>query len=374
MGRKKNSGAGTIYRTKHGWRGQIVLGGERFNVSGKTKGEVSHALAEIRVDFARGEFSPDSDITIQEWVTLWLDRDVRPRLTDQSFIKVEGNFKNHIFPAIGDVKLTELDKPTLEKMYAEVFQGKTGKKYKDTTYAHETVNAIAVQLKKSLSVAVQEGILKRNPHEGVQLHKLRPPKKINAYSLEDQKKIIEYTKNGKKTDRIFYFLISTGMRFGEAAAITWDDVDLKKKSIKINKTAISLHGSMFIQDHPKTDNGNRTIYVADNVVSFLKQQKEDLDTDLNYRNLVFPNSRYNIINTSNALMHWKKICAALDIESTGMHTLRHTWATRALEKGIDVKTVSDMLGHKNVITTMNIYQDVLPDQKIKAAKKMNDLF
>ena len=73
-------------------------------------------------------------------------------------------------------------------------------------------------------------------------------------------------------------------------------------------------------------------------------------------------------------MHWKKACAIMGIPYKGIHTLRHTWATRALEKGIDVKTVSEMMGHKKVITTMNIYQDVLPEQKKKAAEKLDDLF
>ena len=86
------------------------------------------------------------------------------------------------------------------------------------------------------------------------------------------------------------------------------------------------------------------------------------------------NTRYGIITSANTRKRWQKVCATLDIEYQGVHSLRHTWATRALEKGIDVKVVSHMLGHKNVITTMNIYQDVLPAEKEKAAKQLDDLF
>lgn len=283
-------------------------------------------------------------------------------------------FNNHIIPAVGKYKLHQLTKPMLEEMYAMVFQEKVGKKYKEPTYSHSTVNSIAVQFKRCLQYAVDEGKLSTNPHNGVELHKLRPPKKISAYNLEDHKKIIEYCKYGKTTDRIFYLLLATGIRFGEAAALTWDDIDFKEKRLSITKTAVNIHGSMYIQDHPKTAAGTRYVYLSNSVMNWLCELRGNIESSINYRNLVVPNTNYNIINQSNAIMRWKKICAILDIPYSGMHALRHTWATRALEKGIDVKTVSAMLGHKNVITTMNIYQDVLPAQQVKASNALDDLF
>jgi integrase len=195
-----------------------------------------------------------------------------------------------------------------------------------------------------------------------------------AYSLEDHRKIVEFTRNNGQLYWIYYLLISTGMRFGEAVALTWDDVDLKKKTIRIHKTSVEMHGSPIIQEHTKTSSGTRTISISDNVVTFLKEVKNSQEKELNYRNLVMCNTRYGIITSANTRKRWQKVCATLDIEYQGVHSLRHTWATRALEKGIDVKVVSHMLGHKNVITTMNIYQDVLPAEKEKAAKQLDDLF
>lgn len=115
----------------------------------------------------------------------------------------------------------------------------------------------------------------------------------------------------------------------------------------------------------------RSIYVGENITEWLKGHKATLDPEANYRNLVFPNSRYNITNQSNAILAWKKICNKIGVEYHGIHALRHTWATRALEAGLDIKVVSQMLGHKNVITTMNVYQDVLDNEKIKVARTLN---
>lgn len=374
MGRIAGSGGGSYYKYKNGWRGQVKLGDKRISVSGKTKGEVINKIAAAKTDYNRSQYVFDSDLTVNEWVSVWLDAKMRPKLTEQSFIRLEGLFRNHLLPALGDFKLQDLTKSLLEKKYAEIFQNKSGKKYTDKTYSHSTVNSLSVSFKKCLQFAVDENILAKNPHNGVELHKLRPPKKISAFSLEDHKKIVEYTRNNGQLYWLYYLLISTGMRFGEAVALTWEDVNFKEKTIKINKTSVELHGSPYIQEHTKTSSGTRTISISDNVAYFLKEIKSSLDPELNYRNLVIPNTRYGVLTAANMNKRWRRVCAILDIPYQGVHALRHTWATRALEKGIDVKTVSEMLGHKNVITTMNIYQDVLPDQKAKAAQEMNDLF
>lgn len=374
MAKKRGSGEGSIFRYSNGWRGQLTLDGERISVTGKTKAEVVQKLSEIRTDHSRGQYVFESDITVAEWVDTWLQRKKDPMLQEQSMIRLRGLFDNHLLPALGDYKLQSLTPQLLEQKYAEIFQGKTGKTFKEPTYSHSTVNSLSASFKKCLQVAVDEGLLMKNPHIGVTLHKLRPPKKISAYSTEDHAKIVQYTRNNGPLNWIYYLLIATGMRFGEAVALTWDDVDLINKTIQINKTSVELHGSPVIQNHTKTSSGTRTLSIPDNVVDFLIEVKSTQEAELNYRNLVIPNTRYNITTAANTRRRWQKICAMLDIEYQGIHALRHTWATRALERGIDVKTVSTMLGHKNVITTMNIYQDVLPKHQSSAAEKLNDLF
>ena len=363
---------GSIFKRGSSWRGQTTINGVRKSVSGKTKKEVERKLAELQV----APIYERQNITVEEWCDYWLHTRKEPILSEQSFIRLEAQFKNHVYPYVGQLQIHELTPFILEEMYAKVFLKKpSGKKYKIQTYSHATVNSISVQFKNCLQFAVDRNVLLKNPHNGVELHKLRPPKKIEAYASADQKKIVSICKEAKEANlKIFYFLISTGMRFGETAALTWDDVDLETGAINITKTAVAIHGSMTIQDHPKTKSSVRTIYMAPTVLEWLKKHKTTLDEDANYRNLVFPNMRYNITNQQNAILAWKKFCINNDIEYKGMHALRHTFATRALESGIDVKVVSSLLGHKNVITTMNVYQDVMADQKINAIRTMDALF
>ena len=372
MGRHRGSGEGSIFKSGNLWRGQLTINGKRKSVSGKTKKEVADKLAELRVSANHGIYTERNDITVTEWVNYWLETKVKPKISEQSYIHLEALFRNHLLEVIGEVKLQEVTRALLEETYGITFQNKSADKdYKIKDYSHSTVNALSVQMKKCLQYAVDCDILAKNPHNGVELHKLRPPKKISAHTSADQEKIISYCKDGLMYERVYYFLIGTGMRFGETIALTWDDVDLKTGKISITKTAVSIHGSMEIQDRTKTSAGMRTIYIGENILEWLKWHKSTLDPEANYRNLVFPNTRYNIINQANAIAAWKKICSKLGIEYQGIHALRHTWATRALEAGLDIKVVSQMLGHKNVITTMNIYQDVLDTEKIKVACTLN---
>ena len=375
MGRHKGSGEGSIFKSGNGWRGQISLDGERRSVSGKTKKEVADKLAALRVAYNTGEYAKRNDVTVEEWIDYWLEHKVQPRLSEQSFIKLEALLKYHICNHIGHERIQDLDQKRLEEMYARVFFCKgEHKNYKQKDYSHSTVNALSIQFKKCLQYAVDCGLLAKNPHNGVTLHKLRPPKKVSSYTRADQEKIISRCKRGKTQIRIYYFLISTGMRFGETAALTWDDVDLTTGEIRINKTAVAIHGSMTIQDRTKTTAGTRTIFVGQNITEWLKWHRSTQEEEVNYHNLVFPNQRYNITNQANAVLAWTKLQEELGIEHQGMHALRHTWATRALEEGIDIKVISQMLGHKNIITTMNLYQDVLDNEKQKAARTLNALF
>lgn len=362
---KKANGEGTIYKRGNKWRGQICIGGDRLSVTGNTKHEVSDKLAAIRTDFERGMYVRKNDITVYEWCEHCIDNKLSKILREQSLIGYKGLFKNHIYPDLGDIRLQDLNKQMLEVFYA--------KKYNDCNYSRSTVNAVSSRFKKILSYAVEDKLLVSNPHDGVSLHKLRPPKKIEAYNRDDTIKILNRCKNGKPYEQIFYFLTCTGMRIGETIALTWDDVDFEHKCVSVNKTAVSIHGNMTIQEHTKTDSGNRKLYLAESVLTFLNTIRSSQNQDLNCRNLVFPNSNYNIMHETNARTHFIRLCKEINIGYKGVHALRHTWATRALEEGINIKVVSAMLGHKNVITTMNIYQDVMPDEQLRAARMIDEM-
>ena len=243
-------------------------------------------------------------------------------------------------------------------------------------YSDGTIETFVQLVKGLFKYAVSQNIIVRSPHTDVVVRKRHNRKKVDAYTEEDQQKIVEYLKTDFSPGAaLFYLMISTGVREGEAAALTWNDIDLARGTISIDKTVVCVKGHLYIQNHPKTASSIRTIYLPQKVVSYLKEYQTCIvEEHSNDERRAFLNKRGGLFKATTLRSRWIKICAQISVPYKNVHSLRHTFATRALEKGIDIKTVSNILGHKNVLTTMNVYQDVYSKHKQRVAQIMDDLF
>ena len=361
MGRTAGSGQGSIYKRGDKWRGQITINGERHSYTAKKKADVIDWVSKMRTDSRQGLVVSKSNITVQELAEEWFATKEHT-LAPQVQYTLECSFNKHLYPVLGKYKVKDLTKQIVEKSYPEMFAD---------TYADNTIRIFSVYFKDLLSYAVEQNIITTNPHNRAIIRKHNNIKTVTPYTEEDQRIIVEYLKyNFEPYHALFYVMITTGMREGEVAALTWDDIDLMKGVIEVTKTIVRSGGQVFVQHHPKTAAGVRTIYLAQNTVDYLRKYNS-LHRDSSY---AFLNAKGNFFTGSVIRSRWIKICATLGIEYKVPHSLRHTFATRALEKGIDVKTLSKILGHKSVATTMNVYQDVLPNLQIKAVETLNDLF
>ena len=165
------------------------------------------------------------------------------------------------------------------------------------------------------------------------------------------------------------FLIFTGLRIGEAIALEWKDIDYKNKTITVNKNVVEVKsketGKYILekQDSTKTDSSTRIIPISNNAMECIKNLKE-INGD---KKFIFASQTGQYISPSNFNRMFRGIQKALNYEVTlGLHSLRHTFATLMLNNGIDVKIVSELLGHSNVSVTYNIYIHTIQSQKIKA--------
>ena len=206
---------------------------------------------------------------------------------------------------------------------------------------------------------------------------------ITVLSLEDQQKFINSLDDDNSDKILFIFALSTGLRLGEILALTWDDlnngmvrVDKNIKNVKVNDK-----WTLLLQDTPKTEKSNRYVPVPKNVLSQLeihkkkqielKSKAESLYTD---NNLIFATDFGTYIDPSNLNRRFKKALVKADLTPIKFHSLRHTYATRLFENDIQPKVVSDLLGHKDITTTLNLYTWVLDSQRNKAANIINNIF
>lgn len=188
--------------------------------------------------------------------------------------------------------------------------------------------------------------------------------------IEESRRIYDYNnKNVYRLGELVPFLIFTGLRIGEAIALEWKDIDYKHKTITVNKNVVEVKsketGKYILekQDSTKTDSSTRIIPISNNAMECIKNLKE-INGD---KRFIFASQTGQYISPSNFNRMFRGIQKALNYEVTlGLHSLRHTFATLMLNNGIDVKIVSELLGHSNVSVTYNIYIHTIQSQKIKA--------
>ena len=215
--------------------------------------------------------------------------------------------------------------------------------------------------------AVKCGYINRNPCQNIDyVH--REPKASVPYSLEEEITIIERL---KKTDDLmyqllFHLLIFTGMRSGEAFGLEWNDIDFDNRLIHIQRTSKYVNSNTgTITSTPKTKSGNRFVQITDDICSMLKRYRfEQNRKRVLYGDMWFESDRIFVqtkspgkpMNPNSGYTWFKKFCEKEGLPFRGMHAFRHAFATNAIVGAhADIKTVSSILGHKDVTTTMQIY-------------------
>lgn len=173
---------------------------------------------------------------------------------------------------------------------------------------------------------------------------------------------------------------------GEGIPLTWEDIDLERRTIRVNKKAIVCHdytshsAPQVVQDFCKTKSSKRRVIITSGLVGVLREHKAEMikrveqsGEEWSESRLVFPNTRGNMVHNRNLQSSLYRIFAKCRIEGATMHTLRHTYATRCFEAGVDIKAISEQLGHANVKTTYNIYVHLLEDTKEKEIDKLEGI-
>lgn len=210
-------------------------------------------------------------------------------------------------------------------------------------------------------------------------------KKMNSmtvFTLDEQNKFIQTITNNPI--RVLYlFALGTGLRIGEILALTWDDIKDNMVTVNKNIKSVKIDGKwiLLLQDTPKTEKSNRTVPIPQNILFELdlyKSKQNDLKSKAldmyKDNNVIFSTDSGTYINPSNLNRRFKKTLKKADMEPIKFHSLRHTYATRLFENNVPPKTVSELMGHKDVQTALNLYTWVLDSQKNKAVEVLDKIF
>lgn len=294
-----------------------------------------------------------------EWFGEWLENIVKPTTKLRTYEQYSELAKGHILPRIGDCDMNDISPFMLQKLVVDLMQ--SGNLVTRQGLSANTVNTIITIIQNSLKSAYSFGKLNEYVAERIKRPKARE-REVMSFSKAEQKQIEQAVLDSGK-DKLLGIIVClyTGVRIGELLALEWSDIDFAQRLLRVTKTCHYRKGASGKTerhtDTPKTHTSRREIPLPRQILSILKGMKKR------------SRSKYVIANEEEpvAMRSYQRsfslLLKKLKIPHKGFHSLRHTFATRALECGMDVKTLSEILGHKNASVTLNRYVHSLMEHK-----------
>ena len=286
----------------------------------------------------------------RDWLDQWLFL-VKPTIKHCTHERYASIVKVHLKPRFGEYELDDLSAQHIQELIAILSE----------KYSPGTVNCIAFVAKHSLVSAENAG--KRQAHLNCKLRfRVRYRREMKCLTVTNQKKLENYV-NASDVPKLFGITIClyTGLRIGELLALKWSDIDFKKAIIYVRSTCHDIYGEQGYQkilDTPETFTSKREIPLPKRIIPGLKELQKTGDSEF-----VISGKNGKVVSKRSYESTFGTVLKRLGLPHMGMHSLRHTFATRAIESGMDVKTLSEILGHKNATITLNCYVHSLPEHK-----------
>ncbi|WP_265455956.1 tyrosine-type recombinase/integrase [Enterococcus sp. HY326] len=359
-----------IYKRKDGrWEGRYIKGRTAENkivygyVYGKKYDEVKDSLLMLKVNAFTKKKTPFHKRTYGDWFSNEFYPLLKKRIknsTDSSYTRIA---QVHILPVLGHISFVELDEFVLQNFVNGL---------SDKGLSGSSIQLIFSLVKQSLKEAVKRDYLHQEIANKVVLPK-QEKRNISALSLAQQQELEKLARNSRHGLPIMISLY-TGLRIGEISGLKWEDIDFSEQMIKVDKTVIRIKNdtseklkTKLIIDSPKTTYSRRLVPLADTLKEYL----------LPYRKL----DHEMVVSTVNGIaepriigLRFKNLIAETDFSDIHFHVLRHTFATRCLEQGMDIASLSKILGHQSIKLTLDTYSDSLMEQRIKEMQKINFIF
>lgn len=390
MAKRMSKGDGSVYRMKNGrWR--AAYKGKTRTV--QTEQDAKKALRKLRVDVESSAFDEPvidkTDYTVKELAERFLAMK-RLSIKPNSYDRLESTVNCQIMPRIGTAKIKKLSDAIInDELLAPMLTDKLS--YSSVKKAYDALNAM-------LRYAVDKDIILKSPMRTVGmpqkiLFESDGDEEVFFLSPEDRIAFVKAARstysNGKPrfSNADAYILdLYTGLRMGELLALKWTNVDMKTKRLTVKETLVqekdrdkdsNTFGKRISKVSPRTKNSKqRTIPIGTKALEALMNLQARQRRDRITSPFVVSASDGGFVTPTNIIKGLKSICHVAGIylpDNTGMHMLRHTFASMLFAKGVSVRIISELLGHSSVQITMNIYIHLLNEQNVQAISELDTI-
>ena len=378
MGKRRPSDDGMVRKREDGrWEGRIVVGHDEKglpktkNVLAKTKSECSAKLNALKASLQGPrepkQEKPKADMTFGAWLDHWYQRECKPKIRPKTQADYENRIYQHVIPELGAIPLAKLTAADLQQFYNRLKEG--GRLLRVEQYgpglSDRMVKSCHVTCRVALDQAVAQGLILKNPALSCKAPVTRPKEMQVLTGEEIQRLLIQAKEDG--CFELLLLELSTGLRRGEILALQWDDLDFRTGVLRVERQVQRIRGKLVVSQ-PKTRASSRSILLPTPVLKILEQYRQSVTS-----RWMFPSPKKEDSPLDPAAVR-KKLSAVLTwagCPAARFHDLRHTFATSALEHGMDVKTLSTVIGHVSSATTLNVYAHVTDEMRQKAADKID---
>lgn len=332
----------------------------------KSKREADEKMLELKNEVNAGQYSSPNTLIVANFFEDWFKTDRILQVNETTYYHNYLAFKNHIKPKLGNIRLQKLTLMQCQKFVTGMHEA---------GYARNSIDRVVTVVKKALDKAIIYNIIKENPMRKVTLPKY-VKLEMHIWTLEQTMHFLKVAK-----DYRFYcayaLALYCGLRKGEICALRWQDIDFEKKELTVNQTLVNFGKT--IKQGAKTSSGVRRVSISNALIEILKEQRKKylevkmrlgskfIDMDLiifNYKNgkNIFPDA----LTTA-----YKNDLIKANMPNISFHSLRHTHATILIKENINVKILSERMGHSKVGVTLDTYSHVIPSMQQEVADTLD---
>ena len=357
---RESDGSFATHRCKGTWRYVLEYGrdsnGARLQTSKSgfaTKAAARGALQQM-VSTLMTDVNLTS-LTVQEYLETWLTS--KHALKPTTMALYTEFTTNYLVPHLGQIRLLELRAHHLDRMYANTTVGVRGR-----PLSPSTIRRIHGVLRSALNTAVKRRLIPYNPAEHIELAP-ENPKRPKPWTPEQSQAFLQHIAQDRLVN-LYHLMLVTGMRRGETVGLRWEDVDLDGECLFVIQQITDVNGRSMVST-PKTKRGQRLIPIDAETVAMLRRQRETQNLERvawgpawNEAGLIFTREDGRPLRPEYATRHFQALALKAGLPVIRLHDLRHTNASLALSAGVDLKVVSERLGHSQLAITADLYTHV----------------